>query len=78
MRELSSVVLELERQGKRLYSMLRVGRLNTFTWEEFQELVGVVQRLECNLTDFNVAYFGAHSTTLTEGSGDPGNRTRPK
>ncbi|SRR6266851_2582740 len=29
MRELTSVVLEMERQGKRLYRMLRVGRLNT-------------------------------------------------
>lgn len=37
MRELTSVVLEMERQSKRLVELLRVGRLNTMTRTEFKE-----------------------------------------
>ncbi len=58
MRELSLVVLEMERQGKRLSGLLRVGRLNTITWAEFQDLAAIVEKLSSNLTDFNVLYFG--------------------
>jgi hypothetical protein len=58
MRELTSVVLEMERQGKRLNGLLRVGRLNTMTWDEFQEMVTIVEKLTSNLTDFNVLHFG--------------------
>lgn len=52
------LVLEMERQGKRLHGLLRVGRLNSLTWAEFQELVKVIERLQSNLTDFNVLHFG--------------------
>jgi hypothetical protein len=45
------------RQGKRLGGLLRAGRLNILTWEEFQELVAIVDRLKVNLTDFNVLHF---------------------
>ena len=58
MRELSSVVLEMERQGNHLHRLLRVGRLSTLSWDEFQKMVAVVDRLKVNLTDFNVAHFG--------------------
>jgi hypothetical protein len=61
MRELSSVVLEMERQGKRLHALLRVGRLNTMTRDEFREMVAIVDRLSVNLTDFNVLHFGLAS-----------------
>jgi hypothetical protein len=50
----------MERQGKRLHAMLRVGRLNTMSWEEFQQLVAVVERLHANLTDFNVGVIVAY------------------
>ena len=59
MRELSLIVLEMERQGKRLKKLLRVGHLNTLTWPEFQELVAIIQRLQVNLNDFNVRHFGS-------------------
>lgn len=59
MRELSLIVLEMERQGKRLNKLLRVAHLNTLTWPEFQELVAIIQRLQVNLTDFNVRHFGS-------------------
>lgn len=58
MRELTSVVLEMERQGKRLRRLLRVGRLNTMSRDEFREMVAVVDRLMVNFTDFNVLRFG--------------------
>jgi len=66
MRELSSVVLEMERQGKRLAAMLRVGRLNTMSWEEYRQLVSVVERLQANLTDFNVLHFGPSALSELE------------
>ena len=53
MRELTSVVLEMERQSKRLRGLLRVGRLNTMTRTEFNDLVAIADRLMVNLTDFN-------------------------
>jgi len=34
MRALRSVVLEMERRGKRLHQLLRVGRLNAMTEEQ--------------------------------------------
>jgi hypothetical protein len=49
MRELTSVVLEMDRQGKRLHGLLRVGRLNTMRQSEFDELVVIVDRLGVNL-----------------------------
>jgi hypothetical protein len=58
MRELSSVVLEMERQGKRLHGLLRVGRLNAMTQEEFRAMVALMDRLMGNVTDFNVLHFG--------------------
>ena len=62
MRDLELLVLEMERQGKHLHGLLRVGRLNTMTWEEFQEMVAVVERLQANLTDFNVLHFGLQNS----------------
>ena len=59
MRELTSVVLEMDRQGKRLHGLLRVGRLNTMRRSEFVELVELVGRLGVNITDFNVLHFGS-------------------
>ena len=56
--ELTSVVLDMDRQGKRLHGLLRVGRLNTMRRQEFFELVEIVDRLGVNLTDFNVLHFG--------------------
>ena len=58
MRELPLPVLEMERLGKRLNGLLRVGRLNTMSWHEFQELVATIERLSSSLTDFNVLRFG--------------------
>jgi len=59
MRDPGLVVLEMERLGKRLQAMLRVGRLNTMNWEEFRQLVSLMERLQVTLTDFNVTHFGA-------------------
>jgi hypothetical protein len=59
MRELTSVVLEMDRQGKRLHGLLRVGRLNTMRRSEFLDLVAIVDKLKVNLTDFNVLHFGS-------------------
>ena len=58
MRELSLLVVEMERQGKRLHGLLRVGRLNTMTLAAFREIVKLVESLQYNLTDFNVLRFG--------------------
>ena len=58
MRDLTSVVLEMERQGKRLRGLLRVGRLNTMTRGEFSDMVAVADRLMVNLADFNALHFG--------------------
>ena len=58
MRDLGLLVREMERQGKRLHGLFRVGRLNTITRAEFGDLVGTVGRLQYNLTDFNVVHFG--------------------
>jgi hypothetical protein len=57
MRELSSVVLEMERQGKRLHALLRVGRLNTMSREESGDGLGCrppegeFYRLQCRASD---------------------------
>ena len=69
MRELSLIVLEMERQGKRLNRLLRVAHLNTLTWPEFQELVTIIERLQVDLTDFNVASLRPR---------DPDRRTKEK
>ena len=61
MRELTSIVLEMERQGKRLGGLLRVGRLNTMTRAEFHELVAIADRLMVNLADFSALHFGPSS-----------------
>lgn len=61
MRELTSVVLEMERHGKRLRALLRVGRLNTMNRDEFHEMVAIVDRLMVNFTDFNVLHFSPRS-----------------
>ena len=58
MMELSLLLVEMERQGKRLHGLLRVGRLNTMTRTKFREMVTIVERLSSNLTDFNVLHFG--------------------
>lgn len=58
MRELTSIILEMERQGKRLGGLLRVGRLNTMTRAEFHELVATADRLMVNLADFSALHFG--------------------
>jgi hypothetical protein len=57
MRALNSLVLEMERQGKRLHQLLKVGRLNTMTQEEFQAMVALVNRLMVNVADFNALHF---------------------
>jgi hypothetical protein len=61
MRELTSIVLEMERQSKRLGGLLRVGRLNTMTQAEFRDLVAIADRLMVNLADFNALHFGPSS-----------------
>jgi hypothetical protein len=66
MRDLPLLVLEMERQGKRLNNLLRVGHLNVMTWDEFQELTKIVERLQVNLTDFNVAHFGPQAALETQ------------
>ncbi len=58
MRKLPTVVLEMERQRRHLQRLLRTGRLNTMSRDEFREMVAVVDRLMVNLTDFNVLHFG--------------------
>jgi hypothetical protein len=59
MRELSSVVLEMEQQGKRLSELLRTSQLNAMTRDEFREMVSIVERLMVNFTDFNALHFGS-------------------
>jgi hypothetical protein len=61
MRELTSIVLEMERQSKRLGELLRVGRLNTMTRAEFRDLVATADRLRVNLADFDALHFGPSS-----------------
>ena len=58
MRELTSIVLEMGRQSKRLGGLLWVGRLNTMTQAEFRDLVAIADRLMVNLADFNALHFG--------------------
>ena len=65
MRELTSVVLEMDRQGKRLHGLLRVGKLNTMRRSEFVDLVAIVDKLMVNLTDFNVLHFGTVPVNTT-------------
>ncbi len=45
MRELTSIVLEMDQQGKRLGGFLRRGSLNTLTRAEFRDLVTTADRL---------------------------------
>lgn len=66
MRNLELVVLEMESQAKQLHGLLRVGRLNTLTEEEFQRIVALVGRLGVNLTDFNVLHFGPKLPTVSQ------------
>jgi hypothetical protein len=61
MRKLSSIVLEISRQGHYLDRMLRVERLNKMAWVEFRQTVKAVSRLMFNLTDFNAVHFGLSS-----------------
>jgi hypothetical protein len=72
MRELTSVVLEMDRQGKRLHGLLRVGRLNIMRRSEFVDLVAIVDKLGVNLTDFNVLHFGS-VPVYPSGEQKPGN-----
>jgi hypothetical protein len=58
MRELTSIVLEMERQSKRLGGLFQVGRLNTMRRAEFRDLVAIADRLMVNLADFNALHFG--------------------
>ena len=66
MRELSLLVVEMEHQGERLHGLLRVGSLNTMTRTEFRGMVKLVERLQYNLTDFNVLHFGPQIIPLDE------------
>jgi hypothetical protein len=72
MRELTSVVLEMDQQGKRLHGLLRVGRLNTMRRSEFLDLVTIVDKLKVNLTDFNVLHFGTVPVYPTRARKPPG------
>jgi hypothetical protein len=72
MRELTSVVLEMDRQGKRLHGLLRVGRLNTMRRSEFVDLVAIADKLMVNLTDFNVLHFGSVPVNTTRARKPPG------
>jgi hypothetical protein len=57
MRRLPSIVLEIDRHGRYLDRVLRVGKLNKLAWVEFRHMVKVVDRLMVNLTDFNALHF---------------------
>ena len=61
MRKLSSIVLEIDRQGRYLDRMLRVEKLNKMAWVEFRHMVKVMNRLMIDLTDFNAVHFGSSS-----------------
>jgi hypothetical protein len=61
MRELTSIVLEIERLSKRLGGLFRVGRLNTMRRAEFRDLAAIADRLMVNLADFNALHFGPSS-----------------
>lgn len=56
----------MDRQGKRLHGLLRVGRLNTMRRSEFVDLVATVDKLMVNLTDFNVLYLRTVPVTTKE------------
>jgi hypothetical protein len=78
MRELTSVVLEMDRQGKRLHGLLRVGRLNTMRRSEFTELVAIVDKLGVNLTDFNALHFGSVPVYTSRARKPPGSANTSK
>lgn len=75
---LTSVVLEMARQGKRLHRLLRVGRLNTMRRSEFVNLVAIVDKLMVNRTDFNVLQFGAVPLNTTRAQKPPRNAIQSK
>ena len=78
MRELTSVVLEMDRQGKRLHGLLRGGRLNTLRRSEFVDLVAIADKLMVNLTDFNVLHFGTVPVSTTGERKPPGSAITTK
>ena len=78
MRELTSVVLEMDRQAKRLHGLLRIGRLNTMRRSEFVDLVAIVDKLMVNLTDFNVLHFGIVPANTTPARKPPGSAITTK
>jgi len=61
MRGHSSIVQEMDRQGRYLRSILKTDKLNKLAWLEFRHIVKVVDRLMVNLTDFNAVHFGPSS-----------------
>ena len=61
MRDRSSIVQEMDRQGRYLHSILKTDRLNKLAWLEFRHIVTVMGRLMVNLTDFNAVHFGPSS-----------------
>jgi hypothetical protein len=61
MRKLSSIVSEIDRQGRYLDRTLRVEKLNNLPRVEFRQIVKVMDRLMVNLTDFKALYFGPPS-----------------
>jgi len=58
MRGHSSIVQEMDRQGRYLRSILKTDKLNKLAWLEFRHIVKVMDRLSVNLTDFNAVHFG--------------------
>jgi len=58
MRDHSSIVQEMDRQGRYLHSILKTGKLNKLAWLEFRHVVKVMDQLRVNLTDFNAVHFG--------------------
>jgi len=61
MRDHSSIVQEMDRQGRYLHSILKTGKLNKLAWLEFRHVVKVMDQLRVNLTDFNAVHFGPSS-----------------
>ena len=61
MRNHSSIVQEMDRQGRYLHGILKTDKLNKLAWLEFRHIVKVMGRLMVNLTDFDAVHFGPSS-----------------
>ena len=57
MRALSTIIREMDRQGRYLDRTLRPAKLNKMSWVEFRQIVKTVDRLMVNLADFNALHF---------------------